>query len=241
MEKKIAIFSDVHGNIHALNTILNDIGKKGIKDIYCLGDVIALGPNPRECLDLIIENNIKMVLGNHELYYLKGTNIDDEMSNIEEEHQKWVSNQLNDGHRKFLNNCLLTIDETIGSYSFSFQHFLLNQDKNVPYPFDDLDIVENGSIENKVKLLKADITFIGHEHKPFEINIENKKLIDVGSSGCTKDENTFYTILSIQNSNINIKKINLKYDRKQFEKDFSNKIYPNKKEIEKLFFGINSL
>ena len=42
-----------------------------INEIICLGDTIGIGPNPKECMDLIINNDIKMVLGNHELYYLK--------------------------------------------------------------------------------------------------------------------------------------------------------------------------
>ena len=67
---RIAVFSDIHGNLEALKEILKDIEKENIDDIICLGDVIGLGPNSSECLDLIIKNNIKLVLGNHELYYL---------------------------------------------------------------------------------------------------------------------------------------------------------------------------
>lgn len=200
--------------------------------------MIAIGPNPKECLELIIENNIKMTLGNHELYYLKGTIIDDEMSENEKAHQQWVKSNLNSKHLDFLNNCPMVINEEINSYKLAYQHFLLNPNETDPYPFDDLAIVRNGTIESKVNQLNSDITFIGHEHKSFEVDINNKKLIDVGSSGCTKDENTFYTIISFQNENIDIERVNLKYDRKQFEKDFSNIIYPDKDIIGKIFFGI---
>ena len=68
---KIAIFSDIHGNLQALESIITDIKKNNYDEVICLGDVIAMGPNPKECLDLIICNNYKMLLGNHELYYLK--------------------------------------------------------------------------------------------------------------------------------------------------------------------------
>ena len=61
-----AILSDIHSNIEALSTVLADIEKRGIKTIYCLGDVIGYGPNPRECLDLIIEKAEWCVLGNHD-------------------------------------------------------------------------------------------------------------------------------------------------------------------------------
>ena len=67
---KIAVFTDIHGNYEALKVIIEDIQKEKINNIICLGDTIGIGPNPKECLDLIIENNISMTLGNHELYFL---------------------------------------------------------------------------------------------------------------------------------------------------------------------------
>ncbi|MHC4060850.1 MAG: metallophosphoesterase family protein [Planctomycetota bacterium] len=61
-----AVISDVHSNLEALLAVLGDVEKRGIKTIYCLGDVIGYGPNPRECLDLIIERTKWCVLGNHD-------------------------------------------------------------------------------------------------------------------------------------------------------------------------------
>src|SRR5262245_3074279 len=49
-----AIISDVHGNLEALQAVLNDIAAHGVEDIYCLGDIIDYGPNPRECIDLLM-------------------------------------------------------------------------------------------------------------------------------------------------------------------------------------------
>jgi len=61
-----AVISDVHSNLEALTTVLADIEERGIGTIYCLGDVVGYGPNPRECLDLIIEKTKWCVLGNHD-------------------------------------------------------------------------------------------------------------------------------------------------------------------------------
>ena len=55
---KIAVFSDVHGNYEALKSIIEDIKINNYDEIICLGDVVGLGPNPKECLDLIRNNNI---------------------------------------------------------------------------------------------------------------------------------------------------------------------------------------
>ena len=51
---KAIFFSDIHGNEQALKAILDDIKNNNIDKTYCLGDVIAIGPNSRECLDIII-------------------------------------------------------------------------------------------------------------------------------------------------------------------------------------------
>lgn len=236
---KIAILSDIHGNFQALKAIINDIKENNIDKTIFLGDAIAIGPNPKECLDLIIDNNISMVLGNHELYYIKGINIDDEMSENEIKHQHWVASCLNDNHKSFLTTCPLEIIETIGNTKLSFKHFLLNEDKNDLYPFDSLEILNDGVINKKFIKEDIDISFIGHEHIPFEIEENNKKLIDVGSSGCTKDNTTFYTILSVNDDSITIEKKYLTYDRKSFEETIKNTIYPDREIISKIFFGID--
>ena len=62
--EKIAIIADVHGNYEALKTVLADIKKRKIKQIYCLGDVIGKGSRSNECLDLL--KNCIMVYGNWE-------------------------------------------------------------------------------------------------------------------------------------------------------------------------------
>ena len=95
MNKRLAIITDIHGNIEGLNAILKDIENKNIDEIICLGDTIDIGPNSKECIDKLIDNNIKMTLGNHELYLLRGTKIDPSINNIEEmEHYKWVKKSI---------------------------------------------------------------------------------------------------------------------------------------------------
>jgi len=61
-----AVISDIHSNLEALTAVLADIEKRGIRTIYCLGDVVGYGPDPGECLDLIIEKTKWCVLGNHD-------------------------------------------------------------------------------------------------------------------------------------------------------------------------------
>ena len=61
-----ALISDIHSNLEAFEAVVDDIKKQGIKEIYCLGDIVGYGPNPCECLDLVIENCRVCLLGNHD-------------------------------------------------------------------------------------------------------------------------------------------------------------------------------
>lgn len=60
-----AIISDIHGNLEALQSVLDDIRRQDISEIYCLGDVIGYGPNPLECIDLCRDFQLTL-LGNHD-------------------------------------------------------------------------------------------------------------------------------------------------------------------------------
>lgn len=63
---KRAIISDIHGNLEALTAVMEDIEKQNVDEIFCLGDVIGYGPNPLECIDLVMEKCKVCLLGNHE-------------------------------------------------------------------------------------------------------------------------------------------------------------------------------
>ena len=68
----IAIFTDVHALIDPLKAILDDINKRGIKEIYSLGDNIGTGPNPKETMQLLRKNKVQSVAGNAEYYLTIG-------------------------------------------------------------------------------------------------------------------------------------------------------------------------
>src|SRR5262249_42618305 len=57
--------SDIHSNLEALEAVLEDIAAHPVEEIYCLGDTVGYGPNPRECLDLTMDWPV-VLLGNHD-------------------------------------------------------------------------------------------------------------------------------------------------------------------------------
>jgi diadenosine tetraphosphatase ApaH/serine/threonine PP2A family protein phosphatase len=65
-----AIISDIHGNLDALQVVLDDIAKRNVDKIHCLGDIVGYGPNPCECLDLVIEQCDWALMGNHDFAVL---------------------------------------------------------------------------------------------------------------------------------------------------------------------------
>ena len=66
-----AILSDIHGNLAAFQSVLKDLESQNVDKVYCLGDIIGYGPDPRECLGLAMDFPINL-LGNHEEAVLMG-------------------------------------------------------------------------------------------------------------------------------------------------------------------------
>ncbi|MCC6578823.1 MAG: metallophosphoesterase [Phycisphaeraceae bacterium] len=65
-DEPVALVSDIHANVDALRVVLDDIESRGVKRILCLGDIIGYGPNPCECLDLVMERCEWALMGNHD-------------------------------------------------------------------------------------------------------------------------------------------------------------------------------
>lgn len=70
--KKIAIISDIHSNLAAFNAVLEDIDKRSVDAIYCLGDVVGYGPNPVECFRKAMKYCQIIIKGNHEEGIVEG-------------------------------------------------------------------------------------------------------------------------------------------------------------------------
>ena len=106
---KIGIITDVHSNIIALNTVLNEFEKIKVDKIICCGDVIGIGPNPEETIQALIKRKdiLLAVRGNHEQYLLKGLpkNVHDDgrtMSLEEIDNHEWTHSKLSENSKNFI-------------------------------------------------------------------------------------------------------------------------------------------
>lgn len=69
---KIAVMSDIHGNIYALMKTLEDIDEQNVDKIICLGDLVGYGPHPNEVVALIKRREIPCVKGNYDASVVDG-------------------------------------------------------------------------------------------------------------------------------------------------------------------------
>jgi predicted phosphodiesterase len=63
---RIALISDIHGNLEALIAVLREIDAAGVDHLLCLGDVVGYGPDPGPCVDLVSRVCDKIIVGNHD-------------------------------------------------------------------------------------------------------------------------------------------------------------------------------
>ena len=231
--KKIAVFSDIHANLQAMTSIIEDIDKSSFDKVIYLGDVIGFGPNPKECLDILIDSNIKVVKGNHEVYQTN-EEVAGELPVNEQEHRNWIHEQLSSEELDYLHDLPMEIEELIEGNLFTFSHFFLDESKAY---YESLKVLGDKRIFDLSNKIETDYMFFGHSHDPFQIN--NTSLVTcVGSSGCRKNNTTFYTIIEIDSNNVRITKKEIPYDRKAFEKELMKNDYPDRERVADIFFGI---
>ncbi|MCP9484960.1 MAG: metallophosphatase family protein [Gaiellaceae bacterium MAG52_C11] len=68
---RIAVISDIHANLHALEAVLAAIDTERADELWCLGDLVGYGPKPNECVALVRERASTCLVGNHDLAVLE--------------------------------------------------------------------------------------------------------------------------------------------------------------------------
>lgn len=63
---RFAIISDIHSNLEALQVVMEDVARRGVEHVVCLGDVVGYGASPRECVDIVMQRTVVSLCGNHD-------------------------------------------------------------------------------------------------------------------------------------------------------------------------------
>ncbi|MEM9644831.1 MAG: metallophosphoesterase family protein [Planctomycetota bacterium] len=228
---KRALISDIHGNLEGLQGVLADIESVGVDEIYCLGDIIGYGPNPCECLDLVMRHSKVTILGNHDQAALFDP---DGFNPMALQAIYWTRDQLDNGpgtpaqvnkRWDFLGELPRLKDEG----DFKFVHGSPRDPTNEyvfpEYVFD----------QRKMEILFGKVQkvcFMGHTHLPGVFTTEcefispeecsyqyklgaSKLMINVGSVGQPRDDNnrSCYAILDTDAMSVEFRRVEYDIDR----------------------------
>jgi len=97
----VAVISDIHGNLHALESVLRSIDAESPDAVWCLGDLVGYGPQPNRCCELVAERADVCLIGNHDLGVLGRIDLED-FSPDAAAAARWTAEVLEDEPRRYL-------------------------------------------------------------------------------------------------------------------------------------------
>lgn len=207
---KIAIISDIHGNLSALESVISALKEKKPDEWLCLGDIVGYGPNPSECIDIIIDMKIPTVLGNHdagvaELFSLKY------FRNPNRRLLKLSRDLIHEEQLKWLKQLPLIIygDNWVAAHAS-------------PIKPENWKYLESAiEIRKMLGSIKEQFCFVGHTHIPSivpeklgikEIINGSKYLINPGSVGQSRDHDYKASCAILDTDNNEFEFVRIDYD-----------------------------
>jgi predicted phosphodiesterase len=182
MSMAIALIADIHGNLAALDAVLNTLKAETPDQIICLGDVSATGPQPRVVLHRLRELGCPVVMGNADAELLDAAPPDsetDEASRRIADISRWCAAQLDDADRAFLASFKPTVEISLG------------EDRSLlcchgsPRRYDDVIMSTTSDVELDEMIGDLDATIIagGHTHIRMLRAYRGREIVNRGSVG----------------------------------------------------------
>ena len=184
---RIAVVSDIHANLPALEAVLKKIEELKVDIIHCLGDIVGYGPFPNECIELIRKSCSAVVKGNHDSGITGETAIDD-FNKYGQTAIRWTQKQISPENREYLRSLPLKKLED----DMTLVHASPQRPEEWTYVLTLNEAVKSFSA------FQTEHCFIGHTHIPavvgedMTINAYKQRvrhLINVGSVGQPRDGN----------------------------------------------------
>ncbi len=184
---RIAIISDIHSNLEALNSALEAIDAQRVDDIVCLGDIVGYGSNPNECLSLVRSRCSVVLQGNHDaaavdLSVANQFTLNAQLSAI------WTFGALPPENKDYLRN----LPQMKPRGDILFSHASPFEPEEWHYVISEFDTRE------AFRAFTEKICFIGHSHIPVifsehgrvpAISRLGRYIVNVGSIGQPRDAN----------------------------------------------------
>lgn len=183
------MISDIHGNLEALKATLKDIEKRNADKIICLGDIIAKGVHPKECVELIKENCDVVLQGNCDEYFSKSHENIKNMLEQERKRIKWNQSILAKEDREYLLNLPFCYEFYMSGSLVRLFHATPKVNNKAILNVDSIDTKYQMFLpsEKTVSQNVADAVIYGHIHHPYMDKIYNKTIINIGSVGNSFD------------------------------------------------------
>jgi diadenosine tetraphosphatase ApaH/serine/threonine PP2A family protein phosphatase len=157
---RVALVSDVHSNLHALDAVLEAIDGESPDELWCLGDIVGYGPRPDECCGIVEERASICLAGNHDLGVRGDVDIDDFAPDAAAA-ALWTRGVLGDRAKAFLDGLEPTA-ETEGAQLFHASP----RDPVWEY------ILTDQAAAAALEETKAPIVLVGHSHIPLAVTID---------------------------------------------------------------------
>jgi predicted phosphodiesterase len=211
---RYAIIADIHANIEAFQTVLEDTKAMNCTHYCCLGDVVGYNANPKECLDIVRQMGMPCVKGNHDEYCSAETDLEGFNPHAQEA-INWTREQLTEDDRKWLRE--LRYIRLVAS--FSVVHATLDGPQRWGYVFDKMTAAASFTYQN------TSVCFFGHTHVPvafvrdamvrggtyskFKIEPGKKYFVNVGSVGQPRDGNpkAAYVVYDLDEGSIELRRL----------------------------------
>jgi predicted phosphodiesterase len=158
-----AILSDVHGNLEALQAVVEDCRREGTQRLAFLGDAVGYGANPNECLSVLEELTDLRVAGNHD-YGAAGLTDVSYFNPSARVAVEWTAAVLTEKNRSSLRG--LPLIQRTGKITLA--HATLHQPEEWDY------ILTEGDAEESFLELRGKALFIGHSHQPLIVTKEKE-------------------------------------------------------------------
>ena len=161
---RIAVLSDIHSNLHALEAVLTDIEGEAPDEIWCLGDVVGYGPRPNECVDIVRERSAIVLVGNHDLAAIGKLDTSD-FGPLAAESARWTERALGAAQADWLR----TLEPAATRAGLELYHGSARD------PVWEYVLSEEVALEN-LELTSAPIVLVGHSHLALAISWDGKRL-----------------------------------------------------------------
>lgn len=239
---KIAVITDVHANLPALQAALESIEREGVDAIYHTGDAIGIGPYPAETLDLLLNTpNMRFVMGNHDALFAAG--LPEErpkwMSAGEYAHQHWVHAQLTPAQHAVVSQWTYILEEQLAGLPVTFLHYALAESGK-----DFLPIVKSRTKEEFDRVYSQhansqhapSLIFYGHHHPQADISGQTR-YVNPGSLGVYTRPFARYVLLEIApDGSYTLEQREVPYNLDTVLKTFDQREVPDRDFIRRVLF-----